>query len=491
MTKPATVNFVKEDSRSVAEFCGMVAILIEPRGKLDGLAKQIDDNTRGAIGRLRTSKLFKDMKAGDLLAMPFPTGLEAESLILVKLPRNASRSETRKAGAALGGLKKSCDVLAVCGYRKFPAEFAQGFTLRDYEFSIHKSAKKSKSSDPRKIDILVSDPDAASRAYAPLGACVAGVFTTRDLVEEPSNLLGTEEFAERIEKLEEEGLRVLILDEDELRRIGMRTLLAVGQGSARPPKVAVIEWNNGKGRPLALVGKGVVFDTGGISLKPAKGMELMTMDMAGAGVVVGAMRTLALRNAQANVVGLVGLVENMPGSEAQRPGDVVTSLKGDTIEVINTDAEGRLVLADVLWYAQQRFKPAAVIDLATLTGAIIISLGYEFAGVFSNDEEFCADFLEAARQVDEKAWRQPLAASFDEMLKSNIADMRNVGGRDAGAITAAQFLQRFVSPKCPWIHIDIAGVAKCNTASGLSPKGATGWGVRTLDRLVQNRFESR
>ena len=490
MTEPAAVKFVNEDFQSTSTFSGKVAVLIEPRGELDGLVERIDGVAGGALSRLRLSKVFKEMRSGDVLDMPFPAGLAADSLIAVKLPRSADRSDARKAGANLGGLKISGDLLVVCGARKFAADFAQGFALRDYDFDIHKSPKKGKVGGARKVEVMTSDPEGAKRAYVPLGAGVAGVFTTRDLVAEPSNVLGTEEFAARIQQLEGDGIQVSILDEDELEKIGMRALLAVGQGSARPSKVGVIQWNGGKGRPLALVGKGVVFDTGGISLKPAKGMEDMTMDMAGAGVVVGVMRTLALRKAKANVVGLVGLVENMPGAMAQRPGDVVKSLKGDTIEVINTDAEGRLVLADVLWYAQKQFKPVAVIDLATLTGAIVVSLGHEFAGVFSNNDDLCADFLQAANEVKEKAWRQPLAEPFDKMLKSDVADMQNVGGRGAGAITAAQFLQRFVSPNCPWIHIDIAGVAKTEKASGLAPKGATGWGVRALDRLVQNRFES-
>jgi leucyl aminopeptidase len=253
-----------------------------------------------------------------------------------------------------------------------------------------------------------------------------------------------------------------------------------------------MQWKGGKkgDAPLALIGKGVVFDTGGISLKPAAGMEDMTMDMGGAGVVAGTMRALALRKARANVVGLVGLVENMPSGTATRPGDVVKSMKGDTIEVINTDAEGRLVLCDVMWYAQDRFKPAAMIDLATLTGAIIIGLGHENAGVFSNDDALCADFLKAAGAEGEGAWRMPLGQAYDDMLKSRIADMKNVGGRPAGSITAAQFLQRFVKEGTPWIHLDIAGVASVKSDTDYAPKGATGWGVMALNRLVQDRFEA-
>jgi leucyl aminopeptidase len=277
-----------------------------------------------------------------------------------------------------------------------------------------------------------------------------------------------------------------------LEKLGMGTLLCVGQGSDSPSKVVVMQWKGGasEDKPLALVGKGVVFDTGGISLKPGAGMEDMTMDMGGAGVVSGVMRTLAMRGAKANVVGLVGLVENMPSGNAVRPGDVITSMKGDTVEVINTDAEGRLVLCDVMWYAQDRFDPIGMIDLATLTGAIIVGLGHENAGVFSNDDDLCKAFLKAAEAEGEGAWRMPLGQAYDDMLKSRIADMKNIGGRAAGSVTAAQFLQRFVKNGTPWIHLDIAGVASVKSETTLAPVGATGWGVMALNRLVQDMLEA-
>jgi leucyl aminopeptidase len=271
----------------------------------------------------------------------------------------------------------------------------------------------------------------------------------------------------------------------------MGALLGVGQGSESPSKVVVMQWNGGGDEPpFALVGKGVVFDTGGISIKPAAGMEDMTMDMGGAGVVAGVMRTLALRKSRANVVGLVGLVENMPDGKAQRPGDIVRSMKGDTIEVINTDAEGRLVLADVLWYAQERFQPKAMINLATLTGAIIVALGHENAGVFSNDDTLATAFLRAAEAEGEGAWRMPMGPAYDAMIKSRLADMKNTGGRYGGSITAAQFLARFVKPGMPWAHLDIAGVALPPSETDLAPKGATGWGVMALDRLIRDQFEA-
>jgi leucyl aminopeptidase len=320
-------------------------------------------------------------------------------------------------------------------------------------------------------------------------AVAEGVCLTRDLVNEPANVLTTTEFAERLVAMTALGLKVEVLDEPALEALGMRALLGVGQGSESPSKVVVMEWQGGaKGEaPFALVGKGVVFDTGGISIKPAAGMEEMTMDMGGAGVVAGTMMALALRKARANVVGIVGLVENMPDGRAQRPGDIVKSMKGDTIEVINTDAEGRLVLADILWYAQDRFKPAGMINLATLTGAVIIGLGHDNAGVFSNDDKLCNAFLKAAAAEGEGAWRMPMGPGYDALIKSRLADMKNTGGRPAGAITAAQFLRRFVRDEVPWIHLDIAGVALPPKETDLAPKGASGWGVMALDRLIRDR----
>ncbi|MBV6635694.1 MAG: leucyl aminopeptidase, partial [Mameliella sp.] len=342
---------------------------------------------------------------------------------------------------------------------------------------------------PAAAVVMVKAPDEAEAAHAAARAVAEGIAFTRDLVSEPANVLTTIEFAARLEALREIGLEVEVLEEDQLEKLGMGALLGVGMGSAMPSKVVTMRWKGAEGAPLALIGKGVVFDTGGISLKPAAGMEDMTMDMGGAGTVSGVMKTLALRKAKAHVVGMVGLVENMPSHMAQRPGDIVTSMKGDTIEVINTDAEGRLVLADVMWHAQEAEKPAAMIDLATLTGACIVALGHENAGVFSNDDGLAGDFLKAAQAEGEGAWRLPLGQAYDDMLKSQKADIKNVGGRPAGAITAAQFLQRFVQEGTPWIHLDIAGVAQVSKDTDLSPKGATGWGVMALDRLVRDRFE--
>ncbi|NBR91112.1 MAG: leucyl aminopeptidase, partial [Rhodobacteraceae bacterium] len=390
----------------------------------------------------------------------------------------------RKAGAALAKAKGRATLLIAAGPMVRADELAAALALRAYEFNDHKSERPE--GTPGAVTLMVTKPEAVSEALAPRLAVVDGVFWTRDLVSEPANVLTTTNFAERLKELSGLGVTVDVLDEAELETLGMRALLAVGQGSASPSKVVVMQWNGGtKGEaPLALIGKGVVFDTGGISLKPAAGMEEMTMDMGGAGTVAGVMKALALRKAKANVVALVGLVENMPSGTATRPGDVLRSMKGDTIEVINTDAEGRLVLADVLWYAQERFEPKGVIDLATLTGAIIIALGHDKAGVFANDDAFARQFMKAAEHEGEGAWRMPLGGYYHDIIKSRIADVKNSGGRPAGSATAAVFLERFIKPGVPWIHLDIAGVCSTPGETALAPKGATGWGVRALDRMI-------
>jgi len=411
-------------------------------------------------------------------------------VLVMKLPARPTVAEARLAGAAIAGFNASVPLTVLAGAQARVAEVALGLALRAYEFREYRTPEPDAPAPNRAVSFQVRAPEAAAAAFSPLAAQAEGVFLARDLTSEPANVLTTTEFAERLTGLKELGVEVEVLDEPELAALGMRTLLAVGQGSTSPSKVVVMQWKGGgDAAPLALCGKGVVFDTGGISIKPAAGMEEMTMDMGGAAVVAGVMRTLALRKAPANVVGLVGLVENMPDGNAQRPGDVVRTMKGDTVEVINTDAEGRLVLADVLWYAQDRFNPGAVVDLATLTGAIIIALGHEKAGVFANDDALAGAFLAAAEAEGEGAWRMPLAPAYDKALKSRIADIANVGGRPAGSITAAQFLQRFVKEGTPWMHLDIAGVAYVSKDGELAPKGATGWGVRALDRLVRDRFE--
>ena len=442
--------------------------------------------TRGALARLVEGPAWEKVKPGEGVVLNWPAGLAAAGLMAVKLSRRPSPEEARRAGASLAKFKGAEALLVAAGGTARIADLALGLALRGYDFTTHKTGEKDQPQDAR---IMVAKPDEARAAAAALLAVAEGVFFTRDLINEPANVLTTRDFAARLEGMRALGLEVEILEEADLAKMGMGALLGVGQGSESTSKIAVLQWKGAEGAPLALIGKGVVFDTGGISLKPPGGMEDMTMDMGGAGVVAGVMHALARRRAPAHVVGLIGLVENMPSGTAQRPGDVVTSMKGDTIEVINTDAEGRLVLADVMWYAQDRFNPAGMIDLATLTGAIIIALGHENAGVFSNNDALCNAFLKAAQAEGEGAWRMPLGAAYDEKLKSRIADMKNVGGRDGGAITAAQFLQRFVKPETAWIHLDIAGVASVKSDTMLAPKGATGWGVMALDRLIRDHFE--
>ena len=490
MTRPIAIDFVPVDLDALKAAEGWLALLATPDGKLDPGGRRVNRLTRGAVQRLLDASTWQSLPEGEGVRLAWPGGLAAEGVLVVKLSRRPGVDAARKAGAAIAAARGEAAVTVLAGNQARAADLSLGLALRAYAFTAHKTAELPA---PAGATIMAAKPEELAAAAGPLAALAEGVFFTRDLVNEPANVLTTDDFAARLAAMEELGLDVEILEEDDLETLGLRTLLSVGHGSDSPSKVVVMRWSGGgeDDAPLALVGKGVVFDTGGISIKPAAGMEDMTMDMGGAGVVAGVMRTLALRKARANVVGLVGLVENMPSARSQRPGDVVRSLKGDTIEVINTDAEGRLVLADVLWYAQERFKPAGIVDLATLTGAIIVSLGHEKAGVFSNDDALCDALLKAAGSEGEGAWRLPMGPAYDKMLDSRIADMKNVGGgRAGGSITAAQFLQRFVKDGTPWCHIDIAGVASVKEGTALAPKGATGWGVMTLDRLVRDRFET-
>ncbi len=488
MSSLIPIQFQAFDVDAMAQAQGRVVIILSPDGKMSPAVRRANRLTRGAVARLVESDRFEKVKSGDVVSLAWPTGMAAEALDILVLPRRPDAAEARKAGAKLAKLADNRDILVMAGNQVRSEELALGIALRSYDFDAHKSKESERTAT---VTISHQKPDEVEAAFAPLYAVADGVRMTRDLTNEPANVLTTTEFADRLAEMKDLGLEVEVLEEDKLAELGMRTLLSVGQGSVSPSKVVVMQWNGGdKGdAPLALVGKGVVFDTGGISLKPAGGMEDMTMDMGGAGVVAGTMRALAKRKAKANVVGLVGLVENMPSGNATRPGDVVKSMKGDTVEIINTDAEGRLVLCDVMWYAQERFSPVGMVDLATLTGAIIIGLGHENAGVFSNNDTFCNAFLKAAGAEDEGAWRMPLGKPYDDQLKSRVADMKNVGGRPAGSITAAQFLQRFVKEDTPWIHLDIAGVASVAAETSYAPKGATGWGVRALSRFVQDNFE--
>ncbi len=498
MTMPLPIRFDAVDLDAIAAHEGRVVVFAEEDGKLDPAGRRVNRLCKGALARFVESAEFGRLKAGECRSLAWPVGLAAEAIVVMKLARRAPEAQARRAGAALARAKGKAPLLVLAASLKSPAALALGLALRAYEFTEYKSkpsgddaAKADAAGAPGGVTMMVAKPDAVAAEAGAHAAIAEGVFFTRDLVNEPANVLTTDDFAARLAAMQELGLDVEILEEPELRELGMRTLLAVGQGSESPSKVVVMQWRGAgdDSAPFALVGKGVVFDTGGISIKPAGGMEDMTMDMGGAGVVAGVMRTLALRKARANVVGLVGLVENMPSGNAQRPGDVVKSMKGDTVEVINTDAEGRLVLADVMWYAQERFKPTGMVDLATLTGAILVALGNERAGLFSNDDALAGAFLAAAEAEEEGAWRMPLGPAYDKLLESNIADMKNVGGRFAGSITAAQFLQRFVKDGVPWVHLDIAGVAATKADTDFAPKGATGWGVRALNRLIADRYE--
>jgi leucyl aminopeptidase len=375
----------------------------------------------------------------------------------------------------------------------FAARAALGVRLAGYRFDKYRTKEPAeKKPSIVRVQVATAEPDAARSAFPPLAALADAISFTRDLVSEPANVLYPAEFARRVKALESLGLEVEILGEADMAKLGMGSLLAVGQGSVRESQLVVIRWNGADDKdahPLAFVGKGVCFDTGGISIKPADGMEDMKWDMGGAGAVAGLMHVLASRKAKANVVGILGLVENMPDGNAQRPGDVVTSMSGQTIEVINTDAEGRLVLADAIWYCQARFKPKFIVDLATLTGAIIISLGNDYAGLFSNNDELAANLLDASAREGEPLWRMPLPDQYNKQIDSVIADVKNTGGRAGGSITAALFIQKFVN-NVPWAHLDIASTAwkKPSTVPTL-PEGATGYGVRLLNRLVQEKYE--
>ncbi len=366
------------------------------------------------------------------------------------------------------------------------------FHLAAYRFDKYfGAAKLEKAPQLKAITVVCDDVAAAEAAYAPLSAIRDGVLFARDLVSEPANILYPQSYADRVKGLEGTGLKVEVLGEKEMTDLGMFSLLGVGLGSRKESKLVIMQWNGaGDAQPVAFVGKGVTFDTGGISIKPAEGMEDMKWDMGGSAAVVGTMIALASRKAKVNAVGIIGLVENMPDGNAQRPGDVVTAMSGTTIEVINTDAEGRLVLADALWYCQDRFKPQFMIDLATLTGAMIIALGMDYAGVFSNNDELAGRIADASKSVSENTWRMPLPAQYEKQIDSKIADIRNIGGRPAGSITAALFLQRFVN-SVPWAHMDIAPTAWTNEQRiPTVPEGATGFGVRTLDALVAKFYEA-
>jgi len=443
-------------------------------------------------------------KNGSTLDILAPQGLKAKRLIVVgagKLAELKEKDFLKLGGTVAGKLKagtKTVTIVAELPKAAMSADqaaaIATGIRLRAYTFDRYKTKKKDGEETALRanVSIAVDDVAAARKAFAPNAHLVEGVITARDLVNEPPNVLFPVEFARRAAQLRKLGVVVDVLDVNAMKKLGMGALLGVAQGSTQPGRTVIMRWNGGKkgDQPVAFIGKGVCFDTGGISIKPASGMEDMKGDMGGAACVVGLMQALAARKAKANVVGAIGLVENMPDGNAQRPGDIVTSMSGQTIEIINTDAEGRLVLADVLWYVTKKFKPKFMVDLATLTGAIMVALGTEYAGLFSNNDELAERLMKVGLTTGERVWRMPLGPEYDKQIDSQFADMKNTGTRNGGSITAAQFLQRFVDGT-PWAHLDIAGTAMGAPKTEINQSWGSGFGVRLLDRLVAEHYEAK
>ncbi len=467
-----------------------LVLFVDEKFNINPLKKHLFNSEFSYINDLlKTSDLSKNLFVFELSSK--------KKIVLVSIKKNIKTSDIENLGAEFYGrvnCGKNSEYLInsdtiISKDKSFTGHFLHGLKLKSYEFNKYKSKK-----DTRLITINVSGNKNKPSANNLLKfkALEEGTFYARDLVSEPGNVLHPDEYVKRLRSLKKHGLNIKIYDEKKLKKLGMNALLGVGQGSIRGSYLVTIEWNGAKNnsKPLAFVGKGVCFDTGGYSLKPAKFMEDMTYDMAGSAVVVGLMKNLALRKAKINAVGVVGLVENMVSGNAQRPGDIVKSYSGKTIEVLNTDAEGRLVLADALTFTEKKFKPKFMIDLATLTGAIIVSLGSEYAGLFSNNDKLSKQLLEVGEKVEEKLWRMPLHKNFDKLINSKNADMQNinyVGG--AGSTTAAQFLQRFILNKTPWAHLDIAGMAFSKYGGALNSGGATGYGVRLLNQLIEDHYE--
>jgi leucyl aminopeptidase len=441
-------------------------------------------------------------KQGSSLDIIAPSGLNVPRLVVIGTGKDSelkSRDIVKLGGIAMGKVPSSAPtatIFAESGSGPLKAnqvaDLALGARLRAYSFDLYKTKRKDDDTRADKVEVNFgcAGPAAVEKAWAKSAGIADSVVLARDLVNEPANVLFPAEFARRASGLSKLGVTVEVLDVPAMRRLGMGALLGVGQGSVHDSRLVVMRWNGGKrgSEPVAFIGKGVCFDTGGISIKPAAGMEDMKGDMAGAACVVGLMRALASRKAKVNAVGAIGLVENMPDGKAQRPGDIVKTMSGQTIEIINTDAEGRLVLADVLHYVNKRFKPKFMVNLATLTGAIIVALGQEYAGMFSNDDKLSERLTKSGEAIGERVWRMPLGPEYDKMIDSKFADMKNTGGRWGGAITAAQLLQRFVG-KTPWAHLDIAGTAMGSPQTDINKSWASGWGVRLLDHLVEEYYE--
>jgi leucyl aminopeptidase len=480
---------------------GVLIVLCDDGLKCGPAARKALEPTGDLMDRAAAAERFKG-KNGSALEIPVPAGLEVARLIVL----GAGKARDLKAedlvklgGIAMGRIPAAATAATIIadlpGGAMKPdqvAELALGIRLRAYAFDRYKTKRKDDEEAAKevKVTVAVANPAGVEKAFAPRAAIANGVVLARDLVNEPANVLYPEELARRAGSLKKLGVAVEVLDVAAMKKLGMNALLGVGQGSEHESRLVIMRWNGGKkgGDPVAFIGKGVCFDTGGISIKPASGMEDMKGDMAGAACVVGLLQALAERKARVNAVGAIGVVENMPDGKAQRPGDIVTTMSGQTIEIINTDAEGRLVLADVLHYVNTRFKPKFMVDLATLTGAIIVALGHEHAGLFANDDKLAERLLKAGAATGERLWRMPLGSEYDKKIDSKFADMKNTGGRDGGSITAAQLLQRFVD-KTPWAHLDIAGTGMGSPQTDINKSWASGFGVRLLDRLVADYYE--
>lgn len=516
MSNPLEITFVRLDAPHEAA----TAVLVGKDLALSPTVEALNARSQGLLLKAAEAAEFKGKQktAIEILA---PQKLATGRLVLVgagKAGEHADSDWTNLGGYALGQIttRKTAAaslVAEVAGAEKtkpeiIAADLAFGALLRHYAFRKYRTKKNGEEGNGangangeakppaadrlEKLLVHCADPDKARAAFEARRAVAEGVHLARDLVNEPANVLGPVEFADRVKELESVGLEVEILDVEALTELKMNTLLSVAQGSARPARVAVMQWHGAKSKrakPLAFVGKGVVFDTGGISIKPSSGMEDMKGDMGGAACVTGLMMALARRKAPVNAVGVIGIVENMPSGTATRPGDIVVSMSGITVENLNTDAEGRLVLADALWYVQERFKPRLIIDLATLTGAIMVALGKDFAGLFANDDKLADQLLAASKATGEKVWRMPLDKSYDRLMESKNADIKNIGGRWGGACTAAAFLKRFIQKDVPWAHLDIAGTAMDAPKNDINTSWGSGWGVQLLDRFIADNFE--
>lgn len=475
---------------------GILVVLLEEGAKLSGLAKTIDEAGKGHLSRAMKAGAFEGKKEQVLDVLAPGGGLDRVVLMgLGKVAGLFAREFEYLGGAVLGAvqtLKAKSAVIDASGIEKAEdvARIASGARLRRYSFESYKTKKNKDAIALEGIAILTNNATSAKKAYADFEAVAAGNHVARDLVNEPANILHPIEFANRAKTLSKLGVKIEILNPAQMQKLGMGALLGVAQGSPHEARMVIMRWDGGKKgvQPVAFIGKGVTFDTGGVSIKTAAGMEDMKGDMAGAACVVGLMHALAKRKAKVNVVGAIGLVENAIDGKAQRPGDVVKSMSGQTIAVLNTDAEGRLVLADVLWYIQDKYKPKFMVNLATLTGAILVALGKEHAGLFSNNDELSVRLAESGLATGEKVWRLPLTPEYDKLIDHDVADMKNIGGRLAGSITAGQFLQRFVN-NTPWAHLDVAGTAMDSLKSPINQSWASGWGVRLLNHLVATHYE--